>query len=175
MPLRSEVNATSTVFLCNWAVFTVWYHMFPSDSWLCSGQWSNCGQCNGGSSPCFQTKNTLLTQYCLKHNGYIVVRFSDSLGVTQFRTHAPEFRISLWSVSAWVCDCCCVVERLGSVLSVGRLLWCNACLISRLARLMKWWRFRKEVGMGWVAKTRGSSEMKRTTLSGCKWQFWWIT
>lgn len=90
----------------------------PSDSWLCSGQWSNCGQCNGGSSPCFQTKNTLLTQYCLKHNGYIVVRFSDSLGVTQFRTHAPEFRISLWSVSAWVCDCCCVVERLGSVLSL---------------------------------------------------------
>lgn len=33
----------------------------------------------------------------------------------------------------------------------------------------------EEVKMGWVAKTRGSLEMKRGALSGCKWQFWWIT
>lgn len=33
----------------------------------------------------------------------------------------------------------------------------------------------EEVKMGWVAKTRGSLEMKRGALSSCKWQFWWIT
>lgn len=33
----------------------------------------------------------------------------------------------------------------------------------------------EEVKMGWVAKTRGSLGMKRGALSGCKWQFWWIT
>lgn len=33
----------------------------------------------------------------------------------------------------------------------------------------------EEVKMGWVAKTRGSLEMKRGALSCCKWQFWWIT
>lgn len=33
----------------------------------------------------------------------------------------------------------------------------------------------EEVKMGWLAETRESSEMKRATRSGSKWQFWWIT
>lgn len=144
-----EDSALYLNFSCNWAMKTI-----LRDEHSCQLLLTQC------------------SELYLKHHAiFLQTRILNKTSEWWFKK--PFLCCGLWSVCMMMAAVWWRHAGLCSLCGQASLMHCLSYLmpgkVNEVVALLE------EVEMEWVAKTRGSLEMKRPALSDCKWQFWWIT